>query len=138
MISAVVVARVIVTALAALGCAWFVFGIRQARDTSEVSALVSSNARLSPAQIHRAAALLDTAKVLNPSTETDVLRARLEQAQGDLPRARSTLERVVAKEPRNLIAWLWLTRFSAGAPQTFLRAAAHVRQLAPQVPAQRR
>jgi len=133
----VILARATVIGIAVLGCAWFVLGIRQARDTTMVTALVSSNAHLTTSQIHRARGLLNAANVLNPSTETDVLRARLEQAEGNLPRARSTLERVVAEEPENVIAWLWLTRFSAGAPQTFLKAAAHVRELAPQVPARR-
>jgi predicted Zn-dependent protease len=130
-------ARASVIALAVLACAWFVLGIRQAHDTNKVSAIVSSNAQLSSTQVHRAAALLNDAKLLNPVTDVDVLRARLEQAQGNLPRARSTLERVVAKEPQNVIAWLWLARFSAGAPRTFFAAAIHIAELAPQVPAHR-
>lgn len=118
-------------------CVWFGLGIRQADDTTKATAILSSTAPPSRAQIARAASLIRAAQPLNPDTEVDVLRAQLDRAQNELAAARQILERVVAEEPANAVAWLWLARSSRGAPGTFVTALERVRELAPPVPAPR-
>jgi len=115
-------------------CAWFVLGIRQARETSRAATIVSSAPPLNDRQVREASSLLRAAKVLNPDTTPDVLQAQLERDQGRFAQARTTLERVVAREPENLVAWLWLARSSPGKPKTAIGALLQIRRLVPPVP----
>ena len=118
-------------------CAWFALGIRQAHDTTAATAIVSGSAHLSAGQGHRAAALLHSAKLLDPDTEVDVLRGELALEQGNRLGARSILERVVAKEPDNALAWQWLAKASVGDLHEFFLAAYRLQQLVPPIPAAR-
>jgi hypothetical protein len=77
---------------------------------------------------------LTAAAFLNPDTGVDVLRAELDLGQGDRIGARRILERVVAKEPQNALAWEWLARASVGDLHEFFLAGIHLRQLVPAVP----
>lgn len=109
----------ITAALAVVVCAWFALGVRQAHDTDQATAIISSGARPSGAEARRAESLLHAAKELNPDSAVDVLRARLSLEQGNPLLARTILERVVGREPRNALAWEWLAltwpRYSVGA-----------------------
>ena len=67
--------RAVLIAVAALACAWFALGIRQAIATDRATAIVYQSAPLTPAQAARAAGLLDDAATLNPDRTVDVLRA---------------------------------------------------------------
>jgi hypothetical protein len=129
--------RILGLALALVACAWFALGIRQARDTNRAAAILNSTAPLSRSQVQQASSLLDGAEVLNPDTQVDVLRARIHRHQQDYAGARAILERVVAKEPGNVSAWLWLAESSKGAPRTFLHALHRIDQLEPPVRAAR-
>ena len=126
------VAGLIIFSLCAL--AWFVVGIRQAHDTNAAAAIVTGASRLPAGQRRHAADLLSAAKVLNPDTQVDVLRAELALGQGDRAAARRILEQVVAKEPENAVAWEWLARASVGDLHEFFLAGIHLARLVPRVP----
>jgi predicted Zn-dependent protease len=137
MISGMGPARIIGVLIALVGCAWFGLGIRQAQETTKAAAIVSGTAPLTTGQISQAGDLLHAAQALNPDTDVDVLRAKLDRDQNELAAARNVLEQVVAKEPDNAVAWLALAESSRGTPRTFLEALGQVRRLAPPVPQQR-
>jgi hypothetical protein len=128
-------ARGALSVLALLAAAWFAIGVLQARETSRASAIVSASPQLSPAQARRASDLVHSAGVLNPDRQLDVLRARVDLARRNAPAARTILKRVVADEPFNLGAWVWLARASVGDLKDFYAAAFRIRQLVPPVPA---
>jgi predicted Zn-dependent protease len=118
-------------------CAWFALGIHQAKNTDAAAALVTGTSRLSPSQADHAASLLRSAKTLNPDRQVDVLRAELDLGQGNRAGARRILERVVAAEPQNALAWEWLARASSDDRAEFFIAAIHIRVLVPPLPARR-
>ena len=131
--SAPVVVRVAVLALALLLASWFALGVRQAQDTRDVAAILASE-HLTVAEERHAASLLHAAALLNPDRAVDVLRARLELAQGNKPGARAILKRVVSGENSYLEAWVWLAKASVGDLRDFYAAAYRIRQLLPPVP----
>ena len=120
--------------VAAIAAAWFAVAIRQATDLSQASTLVTGTSRLAPSQTRHARALLQSAGQLNPDTQVDILRGELDLGQGDRAAARRILERVVAQEPDNAVAWEWLARASPGDLREFYAAAFRIRQLVPPVP----
>jgi predicted Zn-dependent protease len=122
----------LVVALAA--CAWYALGIRQTHETNRATAIVSASTPLSAEQVREASSLLGSANVLNPDSTPDVLRAQLERDQGQLSQARATLERVLAREPENIVAWLWLAKSSTGNPKAGIGALLQIRRLMPAVP----
>jgi predicted Zn-dependent protease len=126
--------RAAVLAVALAAAAWFAIGVRQARDTSRASALVSGGAPLSASQARHAASLLDAAGLLNPDRQVDVVRAELDRDQGNMRGARTILKRVVTAEPDNLLAWIALAKASVGNLKDFYAAAYRIRQLVPPVP----
>ena len=126
--------RIASLALALVVTAWFALGVRQAIETSDAGAIVAAGARLSPARAQHAAQLLRSAAFLNPDRQVDVLRARADLGRDRRAVARAILERVVASEPDNLEAWIWLARSSVGDLRGFYAAAFRIRQLVPPVP----
>jgi hypothetical protein len=111
-------------------CAWFVVGVRQARDTDQATALLAAPGRLdSP----RVSSLLNSAGLLNPDRQVDLLRAELALRRGDPAGARRIAERVVAAEPMNVQGWLLLARAARTNPTTFFFALIHIRELAPPI-----
>jgi predicted Zn-dependent protease len=122
----------LVVALAA--CAWYALGIRETHETKRANAIVSASTSLTAEQVREASSLLSSAKVLNPDSTPDVLRAQLERDQGQLTQARATLQRVVAREPENIVAWLWLAKSSTGNPTAGIGALLQIRRLMPAVP----
>ena len=124
---------VAVGALAVVAVAWFALGIRQAHDTSAAAAVVTGTSRLADSQARHVRGLLDAAGQLNPDSQVDVLRGELDLGQGDRAAARQVLERVVAKEPDNALAWEWLARASVGDLREFYVAALRIRELVPPV-----
>jgi predicted Zn-dependent protease len=125
--------RLIGVLIALALCAWFALGIRQAQETTKATAIVSATTPLTAAQIKQVSDLVSDARALNPDTAVDVLRAQLDRDQNELVAARQVLERVVAKEPDNAVAWVWLARSSGGAPLTFANALRRLRSLVPAV-----
>jgi predicted Zn-dependent protease len=121
-------------ALAVVMAAWFVLLLRQSHDADRAAALVSGGSRLTATRARRAAEDLRSSAQLNPDRQVDVLRAELYRDQGQLRSARAVLKRVVAAEPENLEAWIWLARSSPGDPVDFYAAAYRIRQLVRALP----
>jgi hypothetical protein len=124
-------------ALAAIVCAWFAIGIRQAHDTAKASSILSAGAPLNASQAAHVTALLRGAKLLNPDEQVAVLRGELAIRRNDLAAARNILRAVLRAEPMNLQAWAWLAKASSNDPSTFLLALLHINQLEPRVKRQR-
>jgi hypothetical protein len=121
--------------LAVVVCAWFALGIRQARDIDQATAIVSGltgQSKLTPEQARRASSLLSSAGVLNPDSQVDVLRARVDLLRNDRSSAKRILLGVVAREPMNLDAWYGLAT-SAKDGVTVTLALGHIAQLQPKV-----
>jgi predicted Zn-dependent protease len=108
--------------------AWFAVGVRQALDTNRATALITRGAHL-----QQASALLASAKLLNPDRTVDILHAELDLDEHREAAARSLLERVVAAEPDDAVAWEWLAKASVGDLREFYRAAFRLEQLVPPV-----
>jgi predicted Zn-dependent protease len=126
-------ARPLLVLIALAITAWFALSVHQTVDTDRASALMTPHA--TPAHLARADALLDSAKALNPDRSVDILRAQVELDAHHEARARAILERVVAAEPDNALAWEWLARASVGDLHEFYLAAFRLEQLVPPVPA---
>jgi predicted Zn-dependent protease len=126
------IATVAVAGVAAVTCAWFAIGIRQAHALSGADAMVSSSRSLTAAQARDADQLLHEARFLNPDLEVNILQARVVGGRGDRARADRLLEQVGHQEPSNLEAWAWLGRLAAGRSQ-LLRAFANLAALDPQI-----
>jgi len=124
---------ILIVGLALAAAAWFAIGVRQAEGTTQAAAIISSAARLSPAQASQAAGLLSSAAFLNPDRQVDVLRGQLDAARGDMPGARRILTQVVNAEPKNLGAWIALWKASAPRSREFYAAAYAILHLAPPV-----
>jgi hypothetical protein len=122
-----------VLALAVLACAWFVVGIRQARDVTRATAILSARVPVDAARAARVSTLVRGAKLLSPDPAVDLLSAQLAIRRGDRPRARRIAEGVVRAEPMNVQAWLWLAKASSDSPPTFVRALVHINALEPPV-----
>jgi predicted Zn-dependent protease len=127
------VARAILTLLGLVVCAWFALGIRQAHDTAAVTAIVTGTSQLTAEDAQQASGLLRAASFLNPDSSLDVLRARIDLAQGDFRGARRILNRVVGREPENAAAWYALARAAPGSPKTWNRAFRNFLRLVPPV-----
>lgn len=99
--------------LALVVAAWFALGIRQTRDTAQATAIIASAASAngpSAAQAAHVRSLLRAAGTLNPDKQLDVLRGQLALLRNDNRGATRILEGVVAQEPLNVAAWVYLAR----------------------------
>lgn len=99
--------------LAVVVCAWFALGIRQTRDTARATAIIASAASAngpSAAQASQERSLLRAAGTLNPDKQLDVLRGQLALLRNDNRGAARILQGVVAQEPLNVEAWVYLAR----------------------------
>jgi hypothetical protein len=125
-----VLSRVAILAVALVACAWFALGARQARDIAHATAIVSSGSPLTTSQASHADSLLSDAGTLNPDSQVDLLRAQVAFAAGKRGQAFGITRRVTAREPQNLLAWLWFER-AAPNLKTFYVGAYHLLILAP-------
>jgi hypothetical protein len=119
-------------AAAVAASAWFVLGVRQARDIGAATAIVSGGSHLSTAQARRANSLLSDAGTLNPDTQVDLLRAQVALGRDERREALKIIRRVNAREPDNIQGWLWLEH-AAPDLTTFYVAAYHILILEPKV-----
>lgn len=127
--------RAAVLAAAVAGCAWFVLGLVQARDTAGAGATISRLSALTPAESAHAASLLDTARTLNPDRQVDLLRAELRLHHRDPRGAAAILRAIVRDEPDNVAAWDVLSATLQRIDPAGARAAdARLRRLVPPVP----
>jgi predicted Zn-dependent protease len=127
--------RVALTLLAAVICAWFVLGSRQAHDLSSATAIVDASSTPSAQQAARARSLLSSASTLNPDRQVEVERGMLALVRGHSARAVAILEGITREEPMNLVAWVDLAQAAYGTAQVEPRA---VRQLSLLDPTPRR
>ena len=118
--------------VAVLAVAWFVIGARQAHEISQATAVVSNGAPLSATQERHGVGLLDSARLLNPDTQVDVLRSELAYETGHRARAARIISGVTRREPQNVQAWVLEARFAPPGPAIDV-ALRHVAQLAPPV-----
>jgi hypothetical protein len=115
--------RLTAIVVALLVSAWFVVGVRQAHDTTQAQTILSRSRSISTAAARHVTSLLNTAAVLNPDQEVQVLRGRVALAQGDKVLALPILLAVTLAEPRSREAWLWLAQAAIGQnPVLFGRA----------------
>ncbi len=110
------IGRVAAISAAALVCAWFALGARQAVDTSRAGAIIDHANTLTPQQAARAQALLSSASVLNPDRQVDILRGIVAQERNDPRRALAIFERVTQAEPMNVTAWVYVAQAGFGLP----------------------
>lgn len=117
---------------AVIVAAWFGLDWIQTRDIGRAQTLVGAR-KLTVAQAHQAASLLDAAGTLNPDRTVDITRAELYENRHDPTRAVGILERVTRDEPLNLEAWRELSIAAAGLPpspyRTRLAEGAYRREL---------
>lgn len=122
------IVRVSLLVLALLACAWFVLGIRESREITDAGAIIQSHAKLTAAQAARADSLLDGAARLNPDEQVNILRARTALGRGDHSGAEKILAGVTRREPKNIQAWVWVTKASAD-PRTYFIGLVHIGKL---------
>lgn len=126
------IGRISLALLAAAACAWFIVGIRQTHALASANALIGGS-RISAGQAQHARSLLDTAGWLNPDSEVDLLRAKLDVEQECYAAARRVIYAVLRSEPENARAWLALGHASQGDPKAFFAAVLELRKLVPRV-----
>jgi predicted Zn-dependent protease len=131
------IVRALSLLLALVLCAWFALGIRQARDTSQATSILSNRNGVSGAQAAHAGSLLSAAKMLNPDAQVDLLRGRVALAENDRPVAVRIVEDVTRREPMNLQAWLLFAETTLYLPDIKL-AVARVAALDPRLTIPRR
>ncbi|HTU98144.1 MAG TPA: hypothetical protein VMF14_19995 [Solirubrobacteraceae bacterium] len=102
--------RALVALFAILVCAWFVVGVRQARDADHATALLAAGAHISGRDAAQVSSLLRGAGQLNPDRQVDVLRAQLQTELGHRAAGERILRGVVSAEPQNAVAWVQLGR----------------------------
>jgi Flp pilus assembly protein TadD len=130
------IARAALALAAAVVCAWFAVGIRQARDMSRASAVINSSASITPAARAHTSSLLRAAGWLNPDRQVDILRGQLAGFTGDVPGAVTILRRVTRSEPMNIQAWAALataTLNQSGYRTVFVGAIRAIGRLDPRV-----
>jgi predicted Zn-dependent protease len=119
--------------LALVACAWFAIGIRDAQDTDQATAILSASSHPAPAAARRVASLLDSAGLLNPDRQLDLLRGQLALQLGHAALARRIFARVTREEPQNIQAWDWLGRAAARGSRIQVLAFDHILLLAPPI-----
>ncbi len=133
------------TVLAAVVCAWFGLGVRQAQSQNTAEAIIGPSAHpVTAGQAVHVTALLREAGTLNPDRQITLDRAKLllqlksppqgTTQRGDRLAAQTMIRRVLAAEPDNLQAWVLLAQASPHDPAQFRRALAQARRLEPRVP----
>ena len=124
------IARVAVATVAIGVLAWLAIMERDARLQARVTATPGNLAV--PATLARDDADLRDARLLDPDTTPDLIRAFAFRGAGQPARSAAILKRVVRNEPDNLLAWSALLTVSTGRdPVTARRARAELRRLDP-------
>jgi hypothetical protein len=126
-----VLARIAIFALATVACAWFALGIVEAHDLDRARTVISRPQAYSARTLRSTRTLLQSAGVLNPDAEVDILRGRLELAEGQRPAALQTLEEITRREPLNIEGWIWLAGATLRDPALGHAALGHIHELDP-------
>ena len=129
-------ARVAVAAVAVAALAWL--GVLERDVRLQARGVRAAQQLAVPGNAARAEAAFRDARLLNPDTTPDVLRAYLYQGRGQPARAAALISGVVRREPDNLAAWAVLYNLTrASDPPTAQRALSARARLDP-LAAQRR
>lgn len=118
--------RLLVVAMAAVLCAGFVIGIRQAQYSNSLTALLATGARLTPTQQRAAASDLRSAAFAYPGQDVPILAAQVALRERHFARGLSIARTITRAEPDNLQGWLVFA--AAGIVSGDQRAALQARQ----------
>jgi hypothetical protein len=127
--------RVVLGAVGAVLCAWFVLGLIQTHDQTQVNTLVTDHSRLSFAQARAAQKSLNEGETLNPDESLASLRALVQTRAGQTRKAIATALAVARAHGQDINAWLVLEYLVSGGvdPPLYRLAAARTAVLAPPV-----
>jgi predicted Zn-dependent protease len=129
-----VLVRVALGALALLVLAYLSLGLRNVvlSDRAERIAALEDP---SPSQVEDAERMLEDARLLDPDTRPLLVEGGLLAARGSGEEGRRLVERAVAREPDNVLAWSVLAAVTREADPARSRVArARMRELSPPVP----
>jgi hypothetical protein len=130
-------AGVLATLLAAVLCAWFVLGVRQAQSQNAAEAILDQTSHpVTDAQAVHVTALLKEAGTLNPDRQIALDRGLLLLERNQELAGRAVIRKVTAAEPQNLQAWLQLAHAASGDPALGRYAVKRVLKLEPLLPGQ--
>ena len=131
--SAPVIARLALVALALVAGAWLAVSVRSSDEESEGAALVNGAGKLPEAEVARTLELLRDAKRFNADKDPEINEVILLSVNGRADSARVLAESVVAEEPENVDAWfaLWAAAVAAGDREQAARGLREVRTLDP-------
>jgi hypothetical protein len=121
-----VLARAAVAAIVVVVVGWLAVMERDVRLQARASA--ESHHGATAAELDAAAADLRSATFLNPDATPDIARAVVENARGQRARAIALIERVVDREPENLLAWQVLALYARCSDPAALRRALDARR----------
>ncbi len=94
-------------AVAAVICAWFVLGARQAHEINTATTLLNDAATDRSAAVQqRVQSLLNAASFIHPGVDVTLLRAQSAQNARDYNRAEQLIEQATSAEPDNIAAWI--------------------------------
>lgn len=127
------ITRIVAAAVAAVACAWFVLGARQAHDLDRATAFIDSHRSATPQQVRQVGSLLGGAATLNPDRTPEILRGQLALIAGHPAQAQRILLGVVRREPENLEAWFQVGVASAHNPALANLALRRISQLDPRI-----
>lgn len=127
--------RVVIGGVAAVVCAWFVLGLVQTHDQTQVNRLIGDHNKLTSAQASAAESTLSEAGILNPDESLGSLRALVQTRAGQHRRAIATALSVARAHGQDINAWLVLEYLVSGGidPALYRVAAARTAVLAPPV-----
>jgi cytochrome c-type biogenesis protein CcmH/NrfG len=108
--------RVLAAALAAVVCAAFAIGIRQAISVNAVSALLATRHGLTPSQQRSAASELRSAAFGYPGEDVQILAAQVAIREHRYTRAKLIAESINRAEPDNLQGWIVLAAAGLNIP----------------------
>lgn len=128
--------RALLAVVAAAIAVWLALGARAAHDVAAAEQVASDLRRAAPGETGGARRGLARAGRWTPDRGVDIDLAKLDARDGRRDRAIARLQRVVADEPRNVVAWGWLGTISEPVDAALsARAKARVRALVPRVAA---
>jgi hypothetical protein len=100
--------RVLGAVLAAVICAAFAVGVRQARDSNALVALLATGRALTPAQQRSAASDLSSAAFGYPGQDIHILAAQVAMREHRYLDAKAIAQSINRAEPDNLPGWVAL------------------------------
>jgi hypothetical protein len=100
--------RALAVALAAVICAAFAVGVRQASDSNALSALLATGRALTPTQQRSAASDLSSATFGYPGQDVKILAAQVAMREHRYTQALSIAQSINRAEPDNLQGWVAL------------------------------